>query len=135
MDAHSVLTNMTNLSNAKNFLSLLEIKFLSDKKKLSQLKIAKKSLDRALVQLIFDVPDRLENIEQNHKAEISSEIMNALSQLENCGDETLNRTLLDLVTFFQIYENCSDRIFSSRDEEDLKNLRAKTLLITAERFG
>ena len=137
MNANLLLKNLTKLDEIKNFLSFLEVKFLSNMDKSSQLKIAKKSLDKALVQLVFDVSRRLENFDQTHKTEISNEIATAILHLKDFGDETLNLDLLNLTTFIKVYENNSDGIFLSEDDdkEALNNLKAKTLLITAERFG
>jgi len=136
MNAALILEELNKLDDAKQFVSFLEIKFIKDEQILNKLKSAKKSLDKAFVDLVFDLSKKLENSENNNsvKIRISDEIINAFNLLESCGDLILNQTLLSLVTFAKDYENDSIQTQASQDHKDLKNLKTKILLMISERF-
>ncbi len=136
MNADLILEKLTKLDEVKRFILFLEARFLSDEKSLSQLKIAKKSLDQALMNLVFDIEKKLENSQQNQsqKIKISDKIYSTFEHLKSFSDESLEQCLQDLTAFARSYENSSTLIVATRSE-DLKNLRAKILLITSERFG
>lgn len=138
MNATLILEKLEKLADIKYFIPLLEVRFLTNKSLCSHLKIAKKSVDNALISLAFDLQKKLENSEKIHstKIKISDEIFNALQHLEEIDDVQLKQSLQDLIAFSQNYENHQNPIFLSVENEgDLKNLKAKILLIIAERFG
>jgi hypothetical protein len=138
MNAALILEKLEKLSDIKYFIPLLEARFLADESLCSHIKIAKKSLDNALTSLAFDVQKKLENSGVIHrtKIKISDEISNAFQHLEEIDDVQLKQSLQGLVTFSENYENHQNPIFlSAESEEDLKKLKAKILLIIAERFG
>lgn len=136
MNAALILEELNKLDDAKQFVSFLEIKFMKDEQILNKLKSAKKSLDKALVDLVFDLSKKLENSENNNsvKIRISEEITNAFNHLEFCNDTILSQNLLSLIKFAKDYENNSIQQ-TSQTHEDIENLKTKILLITSERFG
>ncbi len=136
MNAALILEELNKLDDAKQFVSFLEIKFMKDEQILNKLKSAKKSLDKALVDLVFDLSKKLENSKNNNsvKIRISDEIINAFNHLEFCNDTILSQNLLSLIKFAKDYENNSIQQ-TSQTHEDIENLKTKILLITSERFG
>ncbi len=142
MDTILLLEKLNKLDDIKHFISFLEVKFLSREKLSSQLKIAKNSLDKALINLAFDVQKKLENSEQNQdqKIQISKDICEAYSQLEFYDDIILKQVLRDLISFAKSYENQTYQnnlgsTLPEQNSEELKNLKTKLLLITSERFN
>jgi hypothetical protein len=138
MNATLILEKLEKLADIKYFIPLLEVRFLTNKSLCSHLKIAKKSVDNVLINLAFDVQKKLENSDKIHptKIRISDEISNALQHLEGIDDTQLKQSLQALIIFSKNYENHQNPIsLSTENEGDLKNLKAKILLIIAERFG
>ena len=137
MHALLILEKLTSLDNATRFMSVLEIKFISDEKLSSQISFAKKSLDQALLSFTSDIDNKLTDSQQNSSTELklSSKISYALEQLKDCGDGSLNNTLQDLISFTQRYETNPDSILLTQNSNNLADLKAKILLITAERFN
>ena len=137
MNAALILEELNKLDDAKHFVSFLEIKFMKDEQLLTKLKSAKKSLDKALVALVFDLSEKLENSENNNSVKIGirDEIVNAFNHLEFCNDTILNQTLLSLIAFSKNYENDLIQLQTSQTHKDIENLKTKILLITSERFG
>ena len=136
MNAALILEELNKFDDATHLVSFLEIKFMKDEQILTKLKSAKKSLDKALVELVFDLSKKLENSENNNsvKIRISDEIISAFHHLEFCNDKILSQNLLSLITFAKDYENNSIQQ-TSQTHEDIENLKTKILLITSERFG
>jgi hypothetical protein len=134
MNAAFLLQKLNKLDDAKKFISLLEIKFLSEEKRLSNLKTAKNSLDKVLIYLAFDIEKKLENSAANHatKIKISQEISEAFSCLKDFNDKSLSQELLGLIAFFENYET---KTLSIKNSSELQSLKAKILSINLERFG
>lgn len=132
MNIDLILEKLTNLDNATNFIAILELKVPSDNNISTQLEIAKKSLDKALINFISDIEENL-NATPREPRKISNLISDAFEQLRDINDESLNCTLQDLLIFTKNYEVAT--ISSNQKPENLKNLKAKILSITSRRFG
>jgi hypothetical protein len=142
MNADLLLQKLTRLDDIKNFISLLEIKFSSEEKNLSNLEIAKNSLDKALIGFAFEIEETLEKSTEIHdqKIEFSAEVFDKIYQeisqafihLKDFNDASLNLELLALVAFF---ENLENKILPIINSTDLQKLKAKILSIKAERIG
>ncbi len=116
--------------------SVFEIKSLSDENLFFHAESAKILLDKALTYLSFDIQKKIETPRnQRKKIIISDKIISASNHLKEFKNESLNQILQDLIIFSQNYENNQDQAIEFSNQEDLKKLKTKILLITAERFS
>jgi hypothetical protein len=141
MSISLITSRLEIFDNIKKFITIFEIRFLDEEAGLLKISLAKKSLEKSLINLAFDLQNKIENPTQiSKKPAISSGVEIALEQLKDFGDKSLNQHLQELVDFAKNYENgfyqdFFQRNFLQKNHEDLEKLKSKILLIIAERFG
>ena len=138
MNASEALKHLDKLDEIHRFILNLELEF-------AELNSAKKSLAKALIFLVFYLEDIIDGqLESDHdSAKILSEIDNTqkllhifFAQEKIKNSDNLLDDLAKVFLFVQNHQtlSISDALTETNDEE-IKNLRRKILLITAERFG
>ena len=136
MNASLILEKLNMLNEVIYFIRFLEIRFVSDAILSQKLSIARQSLDQALIQLTFDLQKKIDNTPTDLvMIKISNEITNAFEQINEIGDQFLNKCFQDLLLFTKDYENNLSQAISIENDQNLKDLKDKILLITSERFG
>ncbi len=136
MNASLILEKLNMLNEVIYFIRFLEIRFVSDAILSQKLSIARQSLDQALIQLTFDLQKKIDNTPTDLvMIKISNEITNAFEQINEIGDQFLNKCFQDLLLFTKDYENNLSQAISIENDQSLKDLKDKILLITSERFG
>ena len=136
MNASLILEKLNMLNEVIYFIRFLEIRFVSDAILSQKLSIARQSLDQALIQLTFDLQKKIDSTPTDLvMIKISNEITNAFEQINEIGDQFLNKCFQDLLLFTKDYENNLSQAISIENDQNLKDLKDKILLITSERFG
>ncbi len=136
MNASLILEKLNMLDDVMHFIRFLEMKFVSDEIRSGELSVAKKFLDQALIQLTFDLQKKINGEPDDlEKIKISGKINDAFEQINEIGDQFLNKCFRDLILFAQNYESNLYLPISAENDKNLKSLKDKILLITSERFG
>lgn len=136
MNALLILGNLIHLDKVKQMASVFEMKSLSDENLFFHAESAKTLLDKALTYLSFDIQKKIETPRnQRKKIIISDKVISASNHLKKFKNESLNQILQDLIIFSQNYEDTQNQAIEFSNPEDLKKLKTKILLITAERFS
>lgn len=126
-----VLEKLNSLYSAKQFLKVLEIRYLDNGTQSSAMNLASKSLDCALMDLVFDIQRRVDAIDvEPCKVQISAEIIGAIDSVCSFNDLVLNRSLRDLVVFAENYESNYYKLSPESNQ-----LKSRVLTIIAERLN
>jgi len=149
MDLTKILTNLHKLDKIKKLISSLESRFAERKENLEKIQLLARTLDRALIAVVFDLDSKLNgNTKKDDSNKITinqitywlSDSLKILTEII-FGDtlqnkQSLKDQLYNIEEFFsQEYKNFSETtcLFKNPDEE--KILRERLLLIMDEKFG
>lgn len=134
----TLLTNLERLSKLKAFMDILEIKFLSNEAILNKIELAKKSLDKALIYLTFDLYQKINQQAKTNKElakiNFANELKNAYENLGDIQDSSLNKSLEEAILFAEAYRVSAFELLKS-DDNLREKLADKLLPIMSERFG
>ncbi len=141
MNALDLLSQINKLENLINFLSFLDAKSAENKKPSSQIKLVITSLNKAFIALISDIKNRIEASDNDiSNIKISDELDKSLITAIEFFDgkkiadaDLVIKDLGDLFLFSKNYEQQNSTPLT-KNLDDLKKLREKILIVTAERF-
>jgi thymidine kinase len=141
------LMNLNKLHEIKKSVSSLEIEFSNNKTDLQKIQALEKSLDKALMAVVFDLGDRLNNsifkedLDKITYDQISfwlSDSLHILKTMENQVEvaKSLKTIVLDLKDFFsKEYRSFAKLITFSDELAELIIIKQKVAFLIAERFG
>lgn len=146
MNITEILENLRRLSNIYNFISLLEVKFMHKTDLLSLSKATKKILEKSLVDLAFDIEEKLQSNRAKYSSHFSTNsithnIQESLQSIKTItikeeipNSQLLIKDLENIIIFCKKYENSTKINYDPKDK-DLLDLKRNCLEIIAERFG
>ncbi len=139
MSSLIILENLDKLCLVKSFVEILEIKFLSNDLLAQKIKIAKNSLDKALVYIAHDLSEKIHEKSKRNKAldqiDFASEFVKVSENLSEINDESLNKILSELVAFGHDYKDEYSHLILKSDQDALRKIEDKVLCIMSERYN
>lgn len=139
MSSQIILENLNKLCLIKSFVEILEMKFLSDNLLSQKIKIAKNSLDKALVFIAHDLSEKIHEKSKRNKAldqiDFAGEFVKVSENLSEIKDESLDKILAELVAFGHDYKDNYSHLILKSDQDILKKIEDKVLCIMSERYN